>query len=137
MASITIRAFAPKCALPSCDTKVSYHNKTTKDGKSRVDWKTFCDYHRGAGKWEADQFKLKSGCANHDGLEYGFDCGATITRPEQLHINHKDGDHCNNAPDNIECLCANCHSRVTIEKGHYANRYEYEHKLPEELFSYE
>ena len=27
-------------------------------------------------------------------------------------------------PKNLECLCKNCHARVTIENEHHLNRYE-------------
>ena len=33
-------------------------------------------------------------------------CGAT----ESLCVHHKDGDHTNNVPDNLEVLCMSCHS---------------------------
>ena len=35
-------------------------------------------------------------------------CGAT----EDLCVHHKDEDHYNNTPDNLEVLCAPCHNRM-------------------------
>ncbi len=39
-------------------------------------------------------------------------------RPLVFHIHHKDGDHKNNAVDNLRLLCPNCHSQT----DNYANR---------------
>lgn len=36
-------------------------------------------------------------------------CTATILAPCQLDVHHKDGNHSNNDPSNLETLCANCH----------------------------
>ncbi len=35
-------------------------------------------------------------------------CSATTN----LCVHHKDGDHMNNTPDNLEVLCMSCHSRM-------------------------
>jgi len=37
----------------------------------------------------------------------------------KLDVNHKDGNHENNHPDNLETLCKNCHSDTTILEEHY------------------
>lgn len=36
-------------------------------------------------------------------------CGFLPEHPCQLDVHHRDGDHENNAPANLETLCANCH----------------------------
>lgn len=135
MAKVKYTAFAPKCALPSCNNQVAYHKKTTKlNGTPAFKWKTFCTDHRTTRKQEVDDFKLATGCLNHDGKLYGFPCGSTITDACQIDVNHKDGDHHNNAPANIECLCRNCHGLVTIKQGHHQNRYNNQVKLPTDLW---
>jgi hypothetical protein len=37
-------------------------------------------------------------------------CGFAPTDPRQLHVHHRDRDRTNNAPENLETLCANCHA---------------------------
>lgn len=34
-----------------------------------------------------------------------------------LDIHHKDGDHLNDDPDNLETLCANCHRLEHVKNG--------------------
>jgi hypothetical protein len=83
----------------------------------------FCEYHRTTGKAAVDKWKMDSKCSNTD-AHHGFKCTATITHSSQIDINHIDGDRHNNDPKNLECLCKNCHARVTIENEHHLNRYE-------------
>ena len=104
-----------------------------KDGSISVSWKNCCDSHRKERKYQVDDWKMKEGCSNVD-AHHGFKCTATIFGPEQLDINHIDGNRHNNDPKNKEILCKNCHSRVTIQNGHHLNRYNYGAKLPSELF---
>ena len=40
-------------------------------------------------------------------------CGFVPEWHGQLDIDHMDGDHTNNAPDNLQTLCANCHRLKT------------------------
>jgi hypothetical protein len=133
MANITlVTKLAPKCSLPGCNNQVSYHKQYPKlDGTVGFKWKTMCEEHRGSKKYEVDNFKLSNGCANRNGSEYEFPCGSTITYAGQIDINHKDGNRQNTDPANVECLCRNCHSRVTHEKKHHLNRYNTEIPLPD------
>jgi 5-methylcytosine-specific restriction endonuclease McrA len=36
-------------------------------------------------------------------------CGFVPTVPAQMDVHHRDGDHSNNDPANLETVCANCH----------------------------
>jgi 5-methylcytosine-specific restriction endonuclease McrA len=36
-------------------------------------------------------------------------CGFVPVVLAQLDVHHRDGDHSNNAPENLETICANCH----------------------------
>jgi hypothetical protein len=36
-------------------------------------------------------------------------CGFVPEHPCQLDVHHRDGNHQNNDPSNLETLCANCH----------------------------
>jgi uncharacterized protein YlaI len=129
-----INNYAPVCAYKDCTNKVGYHNVTTeKNGTISVSWKNCCEPHRNERKLEVDNWKLQQGCSNVD-AHHGFKCTATIMYPEQLDINHIDGNRKNNNPANKEILCKNCHARVTIQNKHHLNRYIYDTILPTELF---
>ena len=39
-------------------------------------------------------------------------CGATVEDGVQLDVHHKDQDHTNNDPDNLACLCSECHQNL-------------------------
>ncbi len=43
-------------------------------------------------------------------------CGFVPEHPCQLDVHHKDGDHSNNDPANLQTLCANCHRLITWEE---------------------
>ena len=51
----------------------------------------------------------KDYCENRDG-RLGHKCTATIMGYLQLDLDHIDGNHYNNVPENIQTLCKNCHS---------------------------
>jgi len=120
-----INNYAPECSYPGCSNKVGYHEKYLKeDGTPGAKWKRCCEFHRTVQKSAVDIFKIKSGCANVD-ARHGFKCTSTILGPEQLDINHIDGDRHNNDESNLECLCKVCHSRVTTINKHNLNRYSY------------
>ena len=118
-----IKNNAPTCALPGCIRKVAYHNTKAKtNGTTSVKYKMFCEHHRKRGKAAVDQWKLNQGCSNID-AHHGFKCTATIFGAEQLDINHIDGNRYNSDLENLEVLCRNCHSRVTVQENHHLNRY--------------
>jgi len=136
MSSIS-KLWAPKCVMPDCNNRVGYHKKYDKLGDKGpgFKWKAACDYHRGVGKPLFDAWKLSKGCENTD-AHHGFICTSTITSPEQLDVNHIDGNRHNNEPKNIECLCPVCHNRVTRDNGHQRNRYTNQVYLDPDLFEY-
>jgi 5-methylcytosine-specific restriction endonuclease McrA len=43
-------------------------------------------------------------------------------QPIVLDLEHKDGNALNNAEDNLECLCPNCHSQTPTYKNRNAGR---------------
>ena len=67
--------------------------------------------------------KLLSIFKNEDG-SYQCKCGFIAIDECQMDINHKDGNHTNNAIVNLELICSNCHRLITKAEKHYANRYE-------------
>jgi 5-methylcytosine-specific restriction endonuclease McrA len=126
--------WAPKCALPECNNRVSYHTKYDRVNQSPgFKWKMFCSHHRGKGKLAVEEWKLSSGCSNVD-AHHGFKCTSHITGPEQLDVNHIDGDRHNNHPDNLEILCKVCHQRVTKDNNHHLTRYSNSTPLNPKLF---
>jgi hypothetical protein len=129
-----VNNWATQCALPGCTNKTGYHKAgLTAKGTPTAKWKMFCTAHRTKLKKEVDQWKLKQGCSNTD-AHYGFVCTATILYPEQLDVNHIDGDRHNNDPKNLECLCRNCHAAVTVQSGHHLTKYVNEVELNPEMF---
>ena len=74
-----------------------------------------CSHCYGArrGKWEYDVYVRpeikKDYCENRD-KRLGHKCTATIMGWLQLDMDHVDGNHYNNIPENIQTLCKNCHS---------------------------
>ena len=60
-------------------------------------------------------------------------CGITEhnSKPIVLELEHKDGNSDNNRPENLECLCPNCHSQTPTYKnrnkgnGRHARRVRY------------
>ena len=128
---------APCCAYSDCRNKVGYHSQYRKvNGTIGFKWKKFCDIHRTTKKALVDDWKMERGCENVDG-RHGFVCTATIIAPEQLDIHHRDGNHRNDSQDNLECICGNCHSVVTIQNGDHQNRYDNVVVWPEGLVEFE
>ncbi|WWC82027.1 hypothetical protein [Burkholderia phage vB_BpP_HN05] len=50
------------------------------------------------------------------------ECGFTSQYPCQFDVDHKDGNHDNNDPDNLWTLCANCHRLKTHLFRDYAQK---------------
>ena len=51
-------------------------------------------------------------------------CDFVAKHSVQIHIDHKDGNKRNNNPDNLWCICANCHALKTAINHDYRNQYE-------------
>lgn len=47
------------------------------------------------------------------------ECGFEAVHPCQLDVDHLDGDHSNDAPENLVTLCANCHRLKTFALGEF------------------
>jgi len=62
----------------------------------------------------------KTFCENNDG-HLGFTCPVKVTQwkyfQESLDLDHDDGDHMNNNPNNVKTYCKLCHSRKSKEGG--------------------
>ena len=107
--------FRPICINPGCGKPVMYMRKK-EDGTKR--WRVHCCHCQAAsyGKWphRPGVTPFKTGkCKNVDG-HLGFDCLIKWTRvPEwakgMTEVDHKNGDHTDNRPENLEELCPICH----------------------------
>jgi hypothetical protein len=75
----------------------------SREGKTVTDWKnSFHEYRKYRKKY----------CENIDG-RLGFTCTANIIWIGMLQVDHKDRNHKNNNPENLQTLCANCHAYKT------------------------
>lgn len=45
-----------------------------------------------------------------------WNCGFIALHSAQLDVHHRDGNHSNDAPANLELLCANCHRLVHVHQ---------------------
>lgn len=102
-----------KAICSSCDKKL-YQKTPRKKRKSRVERK------RTTSRYTVKYVKLKN-CRM---------CGFESEHLFQFDVDHIDGDHSNNHPDNLQTLCANCHRLKTFlnKEGIYKNK-----KAPEEI----
>ena len=90
------RIYSSSCG--SCDHSKNPSKKKSK--RSPQYWKKWKQYSYTAGK----------------GLSCEK-CGFIAEDPCQLDVDHIDGDHKNNHPDNLQTLCANCHRLKTKVNG--------------------
>lgn len=49
-------------------------------------------------------------------------CGFTAQHPCQLDVDHINGNHDDNSPENLQVLCANCHRLKTFLNRDWENR---------------
>ncbi|QJR01728.1 HNH endonuclease [Sphingobium yanoikuyae] len=49
-------------------------------------------------------------------------CGFIAEHPCQLDVDHIDGDHGNDSPDNLQTLCANCHRLKSHKSRDYVQK---------------
>jgi len=49
-------------------------------------------------------------------------CGFVAEHRSQLDVDHIDGEHLNNEPDNLQTLCANCHRLKTQQNKDWESK---------------
>jgi hypothetical protein len=102
---------SPSCVVLGCERPAS-EVKKNKDGTKK--YRITCSKHH---KTDLKLTK-KDYCENIDG-RLGYTCTTTILGLYQLQVDHIDGNRYNNSLDNIQTLCACCHSYKThMEKNH-------------------
>jgi hypothetical protein len=115
------------CINHGCNKLVTF-SRTNMDGTKR--WRIHCDHCQKAsyGKWPHRKgvTPYKTGkCSNHD-MHLGFKCATDFTKvhPDAkgiTEVDHKNGDHCDNSPENLEELCKYCHSFKGQRAGDFDN----------------
>lgn len=91
----------PQCA--DCNEAPSRVKGRYKDGTARYDKR--CNH------CHETKYKYKYKYHKGDRCE---DCGFIPKHKCQLDVDHIDGNHSNNNPDNFRTLCANCHRLKTF-----------------------
>lgn len=102
------------CIEKGCDKLGQHMGLYLKDGTPRR--RNRCDIHHkiniqyGAGLYMGHR---KTYCENKD-KRLGFKCTTNIIWQGMLDVDHIDGNHNNNHPDNLQTLCKCCHAYKTI-----------------------
>lgn len=94
----------PNCTV--CNVYECKRNGISKQGFQL--WKNVCSRCSRVKHESAYAYKV------HKGSNCSL-CGFIPVVPRQLDVDHSDGDHTNNSPDNLKTLCANCHRLKTYE----------------------
>jgi len=108
--------FRPTCINHGCNEPVTFSHKT-EQGVRR--WRIHCSNCQkasyGAKPHRPGVTPYKTGkCSNVDG-HLGFECFTKLDQAPDwakglTQVDHKDGDHTNNHPDNLDELCQVCHT---------------------------
>jgi 5-methylcytosine-specific restriction endonuclease McrA len=77
----------------------------------------------GARLWDRKCAVCRWGTYTRYKKDYCELCGFVAIHRVQLDVDHIDGNHTNNKPDNLQTLCANCHRLKTqLNNDHQPNR---------------
>ena len=122
----------PKCVNHGCDNDCAFRNWGNWSFKSecsscmtarktnRFNLRDGKKYITRRGKETGVVIHKKDYCENHNG-ELGFICGWNrdnwIGFESGLDLDHLDGDHDNNIPENVKTYCKLCHGRKSIMEG--------------------
>lgn len=131
-----------KCPSHSCD--LSARNKAVRAAFAAKDPAAYQAHQALAGartagpkhgKWKGDDIKVESGRRRAQRKYQAnacIKCGTEPADPKKLHRHHKDLNPRNNAPDNIEILCQDCH--LAAHNGDY-HWYAVSQPEPERVFT--
>ena len=98
---------APKCQMGNCSDPA--------DNAGYGNYHKYCSHHHKRKYKMGGAYKQyrKNYCENEDG-RLGYVCTSKIVEPKwQLDVDHIDGINSNNAPENLQTLCACCHRYKT------------------------
>jgi hypothetical protein len=118
-------AVRPKCLNDGCNNPVIISRGTLSDPSKRT-LRTVCNpcHLASYGKTslaEGVTEHKKTYCENTDG-RLGFTCTTTIIFSGQLELDHIDGDHVNNIPENVQTLCKDCHAVKSWKNGDFKKK---------------
>jgi len=119
----------PKCINPGCGTFAT--PSAGRVGEYGVRYRIHCSpCHKNS--YDPDNYPLKEGitrykkhiCSNTDG-HLGFPCvinwklAQSAGLKVKTEVDHKNGDHTDDRPDNLQELCQNCHGEKGKRNGDY------------------
>lgn len=117
----------PKCINNGCSNDVAVRNWSNWSFKSEC---SGCQNDRKKGVIrEGVTIHKKKYCENIDG-HLGFNCPVPSVEDWVgfeigcLDLDHLDGNHDNNTPENVKTYCKLCHNRKSIEQGDCSNKKE-------------
>ncbi len=113
-------SYRPQCINVGCIDPVAIFRGTIGEAKGR-EIRTVCSAchlasYRKTPLREGIVSHKKSYCENIDS-HLGFPCTSTIHYSGVLELDHKDGNHLNNVPANVETLCKICHAYKSYIMG--------------------
>jgi 5-methylcytosine-specific restriction endonuclease McrA len=117
----------PKCINNGCNRDVAIRHSAASPQGLIPSFKTecsTCSSFRCKGKTlKGITFHKKTYCENKDSI-LGFKCPMDESRydefPSDIYdMDHKDGDHHNNTPENLITICKICHARKGKENGDF------------------
>jgi hypothetical protein len=111
----------PKCVNIGCNNDVAVRNWGNWSLKSEC---SSCQTARKNGKIKKNIIiHKKSYCENIDG-HLGFKCPVIDWKGFEsgLDLDHVDGNHLNNSPENVKTYCKLCHGRKSLENGDCSNK---------------
>ena len=122
----------PKCVNPGCDKGCAARNWGNWSFKSecgrcmrarkekRYVIRDGKKYITSRGKEIGVVIHKKDYCENHDG-QLGFKCPVPrdgwIGFESGLDLDHQDGNHYNNTPENVKTYCKICHGKKSVDEG--------------------
>jgi hypothetical protein len=115
----------PTCINQGCNNNVAVRNWGNWSFKSECS-RCATDRKRGIIR-EGIVIHKKKYCENIDG-HLGFKCPVPTKESWMgfevgcLDLDHVDGNHDNNEPDNVKTYCKICHSRKSLENGDCSNK---------------
>ena len=114
----------PICINHGCDNYVAIRHWSIQGKPSLKTECSKCSNMRIKGKTiRGIIFHKKNYCENKDNI-FGFTCPMDKSRynefPSDIYdMDHKDGDHFNNTPENLITICKICHARKGKEQGDF------------------
>ena len=113
----------PKCINEGCTKPVAIRHWSNALPSLKTECSTCSSARIKNKKIDGVTFHKKQICENKDGI-LGFTCAMDKERYHEFptdcyHMDHLDGNHENNTPDNVKTFCAICHTRKGKESGDF------------------